>query len=237
MSNPLWQNAKIIEIVDLTENVKKFFLQPETPVDFSPGQFVVLELPIDEKRNKRWRSYSMANTPNEKGIIELCISRQVNGLGTSYLFDIAEEGEDLWMKRPDGVFTLPEDAPHVVMICTGTGVVPFRSMILDWEDKKSDQSIHLIFGTRYGRNILYAGDFIDTERSNKKFSYDVVLSREEIDQFHSGYVHDIYREKYKNDESSVFMVCGWTEMVEEAEKILTEEMGIDSSRVYIENYN
>lgn len=237
MSAPLWQNAEIIEIVEINENVKQFFLLPETPVEFEPGQMVVLELPINEKRNLRWRSYSIANVPNKKGVIELCISRQTDGVGSAYLFDEVAEGDSVKMKKPSGVFLRPKDAKHIVMVSTGTGVVPFRSMIIDWSRNPGEQSIHLIFGTRYGRGILFAGDFIGIEKETDKFSYDVVLSREETDEYYHGYVHAVYQDKYSDASDTVFMLCGWSAMINDAERILTEEMGVKPEQIIKELYD
>ncbi|HMP92140.1 MAG TPA: FAD-binding oxidoreductase, partial [Phnomibacter sp.] len=57
-----WQTGVITSVIDETYNTKRFFFEvPGTPnFDFVPGQFVTLDLPIHEQKNKRWRSYSIA---------------------------------------------------------------------------------------------------------------------------------------------------------------------------------
>lgn len=50
--------------------------------DFQPGQFVTLDLPIHEKLNKRWRSYSIASWPDGSNVFELVIVLDKDGAGT-----------------------------------------------------------------------------------------------------------------------------------------------------------
>ena len=56
-----WRIGKVIKIENETTDTRRFWFQvPELEsFDFKPGQFVTLDLPIHEKPNKRWRSYSM----------------------------------------------------------------------------------------------------------------------------------------------------------------------------------
>ena len=160
---PKWNEAKVVKIVDETASTRRFFLEPvsgEIP-EFRPGQFVTLDLPIHEVRQKRWRSYSLANAPTTDSLLELCIVRLPEGLGTSYLFESVQVGSNLTYKNPAGVFTLREPIDRdLVLICTGTGVAPFRSMIQHiFDNNIPHQYIHLIFGTRKKEDILYLEEF------------------------------------------------------------------------------
>ena len=55
-----WRTGIVTSIDDHTHNTKRFWIHvPElTSFDFIPGQFITFDLPIHEKPNKRWRSYS-----------------------------------------------------------------------------------------------------------------------------------------------------------------------------------
>jgi len=70
-----WRTGIITRIEQETENTRRFWVQvPELDrFDFVPGQFVTLDLPIHEKPNKRWRSYSIASWPDGSNIFELVI--------------------------------------------------------------------------------------------------------------------------------------------------------------------
>lgn len=58
------------------------------------------------------------------------------GAGTTYLFNEVAVGSTLLMRGPQGVFVLPKSiTTDLYFICTGTGVAPFRSMLLDIHQK------------------------------------------------------------------------------------------------------
>src|ERR1700756_3595200 len=127
-----WRTGKVIKIEQQTYNTRRFWIQvPElVSFDFKAGQFVTLDLPIHEKPNKRWRSYSIASWPDGTNVFELCIILLDGGAGTNYLFNEVKEGSELTLRGPVGVFTLDDHAlqEELFLICTGTGIAPFRSM-------------------------------------------------------------------------------------------------------------
>src|SRR5690606_9211390 len=94
-----------------------------------PGQFVTIDLPIHEKPNKRWRSYSIASWPDGTNTFELVIVLLEDGVGSTWIFENVTEGTELTFRGPQGVFTLPDPIDRdLFLICTGTGIAPFRSM-------------------------------------------------------------------------------------------------------------
>ena len=147
-----WRIGKVIRIENETNDTKRYWIEvPELEkFDFIPGQFVTLDLPIHEKPNKRWRSYSIASWPDGTNVFELCIVQLDNGAGTHYLFNEIKEGSEITLRGPVGVFTLPENIEkEIFLICTGTGIAPFRSMAHHIINHNiSHQKIHLIFGCR-----------------------------------------------------------------------------------------
>src|SRR3954469_17340077 len=123
-----WRKGIITRIENETYNTRRFWIQvPELDsFDFVPGQFVTLDLPIHEKMNKRWRSYSIASWPDGTNVFELLIVLLETGAGSSYLFNEIHEGSELNFRGPQGVFTLPSQLEKdIYFICTGTGIAPF----------------------------------------------------------------------------------------------------------------
>src|SRR5690349_9688470 len=126
-----WRKGRVISIREEIPGTRRFFIQvPELEkFDFKPGQFVTLDLPIHEKKNKRWRSYSIASAPDGTNVFELIIVLLEDGAGTNYLFNEIKEGSEILFRGPQGVFILPETIDKdLFFICTGTGIAPFRSM-------------------------------------------------------------------------------------------------------------
>ena len=150
-----WRTGKVIRIEEATINTKRFWIavQDVDRFDFLPGQFVTLDLPIHEKRNKRWRSYSIASYPDGTNVIELVIVLLEGGVGTHYLFNEIKVGSELQLRGPQGVFILPKEIDkNLFLICTGTGVAPFRSMFIIF--------INTIFRTKISISFLVAEHYL-----------------------------------------------------------------------------
>ncbi len=233
-----WQQATVIKIEDETFNTKRFFLQTknEAPFDFNPGQFVTLDLPIHEQKNKRWRSYSIASAPNGTNIFELIIVLVEDGLGTPYLFNEINVGSELTFRGAAGVFVLHEPIEHdLFLICTGTGIAPFRSMIHFIKNKSvMHKNIYLLFGTRTQQDVLYNKEMLALEKEVDGFYFIPVLSRENWEG-KKGYVHDVYKELAYNKPDANFMLCGWKNMIDDARKNLAE-LGYDKKQIHFELY-
>lgn len=233
-----WYDATLVKTEDINPTVRRFWLETEEIVEFEAGQFVTMDLPISEKRLKRWRSYSIASKHSDK-LIEFCIVKLEDGAGTKFLFDDFKIGDQLKFKGPSGTFVSPQNPDFdMVMICTGTGVAPFRPMINDLlEKQKTAKNIHLIFGTRQEDGILYREEFENLAKKYENFSYSVSLSRQDDWEGHKGYVHPIYLEKYANPRSDIkFYICGWSKMIDETVANLFAKLKYDRSQIIYELY-
>ena len=232
-----WRKGIVTRIENETPNTRRYWIQvPELEkFDFIPGQFVTLDLPIHEKPNKRIRSYSIASWPDGSNIFELVIVLLEGGLGTNYLFNNINVGDELTLRGPQGVFTLKEEdyQKDIFMICTGTGVAPFRSMVNYIKlHNISFKNIYLVFGTRKKSDLLYYEELKNLRLEN--FHYLPTLSREEWDG-HKGYVHAIYEELCREKQPALFLLCGWKVMIDEAKQRI-QAMGYDRKSIHQELY-
>jgi CDP-4-dehydro-6-deoxyglucose reductase len=192
-----WYTGTVIQISDETYNTKRFLIRVNDmeSFHFKAGQFVTLDLPIHEKPNKRWRSYSIASWPDGSNVFELLIVLLEGGLGTTYLFGQIKVGSELTFRGPQGVFVLPEEInKDLFLICTGTGIAPFRSMLnyLHLNDVPH-KKIHLIYGCRTQKDLMYFEELKCLENKMENFIYMPTLSRESWEGA-KGYVHNLYEE-------------------------------------------
>jgi len=233
-----WRKGIITRIEQHTHNTRRFWIQvPELErFDFTPGQFVTLDLPIHEKPNKRWRSYSISSWPDGTNTFELIIVRAQEGAGTHYLFEETKVGTELTLRGPQGVFTLPEPLEKdLYLICTGTGIAPFRSMAQQIRLLGTvHKNIYLIFGCRHKSDLLYYEELKQLETELSGFHYLPVLSREHWEGHH-GYVHKVYEALCKDRPEAHFFLCGWKHMIDEAKKHILG-MGYDKSAIHLELY-
>jgi ferredoxin-NADP reductase len=242
-----WRTGTVIRIENETGSTRRFWIQVNEldRFEFAPGQFVTLDLPIHEKPNKRWRSYSIASWPDGTNVFELVIVLLEEGLGTTYLFNHVRVGSTLTLRGPQGVFTLPEViGKDLFLVCTGTGIAPFRSMTHYIRiHQVPHRNIYLIFGCRKFEDALYGVELKQLERELPTFSYIPTFSREAPGDYRTGYVHACYEEICRsgmNENGSalkpaLFYLCGWKNMIDEArQRILA--LGYDKKAIHLELY-
>ena len=233
-----WRTGKVISIENETSDTRRFWIEvPElSSFDFIPGQFVTLDLPIHEKVNKRWRSYSIASWPDGSNVFELVIVLDKLGAGTNYIFTEWHVGSALTLRGPQGIFILKEPIDKdLILVCTGTGVAPFRSMVQHIKNTGTEhKNIYLIFGSRTKDTLLYFDELTKLQAELPGFHYMPTLSREQWEG-RSGYVHPVYEEICAGRREASFFLCGWKGMIDEAKKRITD-MGYDKKAIHQEIY-
>ena len=233
-----WRTGIVIRITDETINTRRFWIEvPEmTSLEFIPGQFVTLDLPIDPKPNKRLRSYSIASWPDDTNVFELVIVLDKKGTGTQYIFNEIKIGFQLKFRGPQGVYRLKQPVEKdLFMICTGTGIAPFRSILHNMVRQQiPHQNIYLVFGCRTKADLLYNDEMVRLQESLTGFHYIPVLSREQWEG-HTGYVHTVYEQLCHDRRPCEFYLCGWKGMVDEAEKRI-QDMGYERKIIHTELY-
>jgi len=243
-----WRTGTVTGIEDATYNTKRFFIKVNEldSFNFKAGQFVTLDLPIHEQKNKRWRSYSIASWPDCTNVFELLIVLLEEGAGTTYLFNEVTVGSELTFRGAQGVFTLPENIDKdLFFICTGTGIAPFRSMLYYmYLHSIPHQNICLIFGCRTQKDLLYHEEMLALEKKIENFNYMPTLSREGWEG-HKGYVHSLYEQICKENNEACedlqhlkpasFYLCGWKAMIDDARQKIAA-LGYDRKAVHLELY-
>jgi len=237
--------AQLVNVEKETSTTNRFYLKPTKKPPFKPGQFISLDLPIDEKSTRRIRHYSIANSPSQD-TYELIIVKKPGGKGTDYLWNLPLESE-IEFTGPSGIMTMGEDTnKNYIFICTGTGISPFKCMLEHIKENNIQTGdIHLVFGTRDKESILYYDEMIQLEKDIPQFKYHIILSRETWNN-KQGYVHSIYEELIQNYFTQIedgsyngldieFFICGWKEMVKQAKTNL-QELGFDKKQIKIEIY-
>jgi ferredoxin-NADP reductase len=231
--------CQITDVLDETDIVKRFFFKvpDEMPFDFKPGQFIMLNLPIDSKFTNR--SYSIASPPYGDHTFELAIVLNPKGLGTPFLWEKVAKGTIIDVSKPIGKFVLEQ--PIVEDLCfvgTGTGIAPLRSMLLHiFNNNIPYKNLYLIFGNRWEKDILYNKEFEELAAKHPDFHYIPVLSRDNPGWTgRKGYVHQVYQEIFSDKRPATFYMCGWRDMLHDARKNL-EALGYDRKKIRFESYD
>lgn len=233
-----YKEGTIIDIKNETQNVKRFTIKMPDDVNFSfkAGQFIMIDLPINHKYTNR--AYSIASPPNDRNTFELCIVLNPEGKGTPYMWENYEVGDQVMVSKPLGKFGLPQVIDRdICFICTGTGIAPLRSMLIDLLNRREEKkNIYMIFGTRHAKDILYYKDMKAIEQLYSEFKFIPVLSREENWMGEKGYVHNVYENIFSDGRPCYFYLCGWKDMLNEARERLVK-MGYDKQSIKFESYD
>jgi ferredoxin-NADP reductase len=239
----IYYTAQVIDIIDEAPSVKRYFFQllDRNDCDFIPGQFTMLDLPILSKQTTR--AYSIASAPSkEHNVFELIIVLKPDGLGTPHLWENVKIGDKIKASAPIGKFGKPRPQAferEICFICTGTGIAPFRSMILDIKNYNIPyHKLTMIFGCRKEEDILYKKEMLELQNTLPNFEFHPVLSREQSSDWkgHKGYVHQVYQQKYAHKPDVEFLICGWKNMILDAVKNL-KELGYEKPNVRYELYD
>ncbi|MGH7329680.1 MAG: ferredoxin--NADP reductase, partial [Polyangiaceae bacterium] len=134
------------------------------PITFDAGQWVSLTLPIEGAEIKR--SYSVASAPSRAPRFELAITLVSSGPGSNYLYN-ANIGTVLRVIGPQGFFTrTAHPAAPSLFVATGTGLTPFRSMILE---AQLTAETWLLFGARTQEDLIYRDELEKAAENNSLF--------------------------------------------------------------------
>lgn len=169
-----------------------------------PGQsFGVLPPGLDEHgKPHKLRLYSVASpTGGEDGtgnIIATTVKRTIDehhdhhrlflGVASNYLCDL-QVGDAVQLTGPSGKrFVLPEALGEhdYIFFATGTGIAPFRGMLMDLLSGKTGEAgpaarkprIVLVMGAAYATDLLYHGDLLKLQAEHPNFTYITAISRE-----------------------------------------------------------
>lgn len=170
------------------------------------------------------RAYSMANYPEEKGIIMLNVrialpppgSKGIPpGIMSSYIFSL-KPGDEVTISGPFGEFFAKETDREMCFIGGGAGMAPMRSHIFDQLKRlKTKRKITFWYGARSKREIFYQEDFDELQRQYDNFKWYIALSEPLPEDNWTGLVgfihqvlHDEYLKNHPAPEDIEYYICG-----------------------------
>ena len=164
---PIKFQSELLQVIDLTPTVKHFKFSCPKDFSFIPGQFLTAILSNGQLTIRR--SYSLASS-TDKDYIELCIKKVDKGPATNILFNL-NTGDKIDFMGPLGMFVVKNKDKKIVLISTGTGIGPFRSIIHDNPNSK----IMLLTGYRSEDEVLYDDEL--NKLRNNHFEYHYCISQ------------------------------------------------------------
>ncbi len=230
-------DATLTKVEFLTPRVKhlRFQLPEGKLINFKAGQFVQMFIPTPDK--VRRTSYSVASPPYDHDHVDLCVTLVRDGVSSNYLHKM-KEGDKLQMMGPLGKFTHPEVLPRdIVFVAAGSGVAPFRSMILELLFQRTRQNVYLVFGNRYEHDIIYRKEWDEIAAKHPNFKFLHTLSQADSNWAGKrGYVQDALQEFIPEPANKDFYICGLVKMIDGVcEKL--QALGVAKEQIHFERYD
>ena len=239
-------DARLVTARTLAPSVRELVFErvDGEPMIFAPGQWCNVFLPIAHDGVPLLkRSYSIASPPDGSPRFEIAVTRVQHGPASTFLHAL-ELGDTLRFIGPHGFFTRPAaNAPPSLMVATGTGVTPLRSMLRATVDAGALLApTVLLLGVRRRDDILYRDEF-ETIARRHPMRFEVTLSQpEEAWPGRRGYVQTHVREMWSSlvaggAEPPHAYVCGLERMVGSVRGLLRQDMGVPRQQVHFERYD
>lgn len=232
---PQRMTAKLADKEVYNEKFTKYTFELEQPneMEFQAGQYV--SITVDEHGDRR--SYSICSTPDTHHSFELLIDHAPAGVGCTFLKNL-EFGQEVDVMGPLGRFTLVEggDEEEIVLVATGSGIAPFRSMVLHMlQELGEKRPITLYWGLRYVEELFWQNDFQDLSEQFENFKFHPVISRA-IEEWSlcKGRVTDCLS-IHDIPLKGAYYICGNARMIEDVDKLL-QEKGVAKENIHFEKF-
>jgi len=248
-------------------------------VDFKAGGYIQIECPphnlkysdfnIEKEYHEDWdkfkiwryeshvketvvRAYSMANYPEEEGIIKLNVRvaspppgappSVPPGIMSSFIFNL-KPGDKVIIAGPFGEFFAKETDAEMVFIGGGAGMAPMRSHIFDQMLRlKTNRKISYWYGARSLREMFYVDEFNKLQEENENFSWHIALSDalpEDDWKGLTGFIHQVLFDEYLKDhpapEDCEYYMCG-PPMMSSAVINLLENLGVEHENILLDDF-
>jgi CDP-4-dehydro-6-deoxyglucose reductase, E3 len=244
--------ARLAQARALTPSVRELVFErmDGQPMAFIPGQWVSTVFlphpgePGGATEPEMRRSYSIASSPDGSPRFEIAVTHVPGGPGSTRLHAM-HPGAILRFVGPQGFFTRSDAASTspALMIATGTGVTPMRSMLRAAAAHGSRGAVWLLLGVRHEEDMLYGDEFRALAREHPFFRFEPTLSQPRAPwEGRRGYVQAHVRGLW-NDLAACgkspphAYVCGLERMVGSVRDLLRKEMGLPRQQVHSERYD
>ena len=274
-----WE-CEVISNDNVATFIKELVLKlPEGEVvDFRAGGYVQLEAPpyeidfknfdIADEYRADWdrfkffdlktknpdtviRAYSMANYPDERGLLKFNIRIATPppgrtdiqpGLMSSFVFNL-KPGDKVTVFGPFGEFFAKKTEAEMVFVGGGAGMAPMRSHIFDQLKRLgSKRKISFWYGARSLRETFYVEEYDQLAAENPNFEWHLALSDPQPEDNWTGltgFIHNVLYEQYlKNHpapEDCEFYMCGPPMMNAAVIKMLVD-LGVERDNILLDDF-
>jgi len=231
--------ARVMKLDKLAPDVMQITLglPPNEPLKYLAGQYI--DLPLQDGAR---RSYSIASAPTTEGLrqIELHVRHMPGGVFTDKVFSTMKLRDLLRVEAPHGFFYLDEtsDKP-MVMLASGTGFAPIKSIVEYSLQKGMTRPIHLYWGGRKREDIYMHELASHWAKQHAHIHYTPVLSNATEAcawQGRQGFVHEAVIQDIANLAGHQVYACGAPLMIDAARRDFVKLCGLPDDQFFADSF-
>ncbi len=198
------------------------------------------------------RAYSMANFPEERGMIMLNVrvasppprapEGTPPGKMSSYIFNL-KPGDEVTISGPFGEFYAKDTDAEMIFIGGGAGMAPMRSHIFDqFRRLDCNRKVSFWYGARSLREAFYVDHFDNIAEESDNFEWHLALSEpqpEDNFEGYTGFIHQVLYDNYLKDhpapEDAEYYLCGPPMMLAACMKML-DDLGVEPENILFDDF-
>lgn len=211
--NDSTHRLKVVKSNLLTPNIIQLLLQPEQPISYQSGDYMMLGFETNELK-----PFSIASAPREDGLLECHIRNQENSPWMQNLFAVAT-GDTLVMTGPKPQMQLQSNTSAVIFVAGGTGFAPMKALLEELLRQKAPQPIEFYWGARNSQELYMQDIMLDLSQQHDNLNYIPVVSGEPQNWTgKTGMVHQQVLKDHPDLASYTVYLCGPWDMVQTAKQ-------------------
>ncbi len=206
-------------------------LDPAT-ITFKAGQCVGFHTEATPNPKTK-RLYSIASLPEQRNELSFVVDVSPGGIGSQFVLNL-KPGDKFTIEGPYGGFTVNDNTNDILMVATGAGIAPFKSMILDLLKKEYPKEVTLLFGVRSEEDRAYFDLFEELSHEHPHFIFIPTLSQPKGNwNGAKGRVTVFIEQNFEAYKNNKVFICGAPDMVKDVRAQLIAK-GKDQKEIKLE---
>lgn len=233
--------ATVELIEDMTPEIKRLRLKLNggEELNFKPGQYIQFKIPTYEGNDEEiYRAYSIANSPQIKGYVDLYIG-YTGGIATTYIHKFLKNGERVNINGPYGDFYYHDETDReMILVAVATGIAPILSILQHMKENDIKRKATFYFGAKTPEDLFELDLIKELEEELYDFKFVPTLSR--VKEEHNwtgdkGRVNVALENHIVNSDNKEAYLCGSPGMIDSVVEVLKSK-GFTDDRIYYDKF-
>jgi ring-1,2-phenylacetyl-CoA epoxidase subunit PaaE len=244
-SSPRYYELMVKNIIQETMDATSIvFEQPVTKINYKPGQFLTLIVPLQGKDVRR--AYSLCSSPFVDADLIVSVKRVDHGLMSNWLPDHLKVGDKVKVMEPMGQFTTEyskEKKRHLILFAGGSGITPMMSIIKSILTQEPDSILSLIYCNRNIDSIIFKDELtrLKTKHEGRLHLFHILQEAPMNWQGYSGLLnYEMFEKLFEQIpnwgiEKTVYFMCGPQGMMKNVDSLL-DLINIPKDNIFKESF-